>query len=46
VTADGNRRSGTSDAFSDRVLVMFLAQVLTAGLGILNGFFLARLIGP
>lgn len=46
VTADGSRRSNTSDAFSDRVLVLFLAQVLTAGLGIFNGFFLARLIGP
>jgi O-antigen/teichoic acid export membrane protein len=46
VTADASRGSGTSEAFSDRVLVLFLAQVLTAGLGIFNGFFLARLIGP
>ena len=32
--------------FSRRVLVYFLTQVVTAGLGLFNGFLLARLIGP
>jgi O-antigen/teichoic acid export membrane protein len=32
--------------FSDRVLVFFLTQVVTAGLVLFNGFFIARLIGP
>jgi O-antigen/teichoic acid export membrane protein len=34
------------ERFSDRVLVFFLTQVLTAGLVLFNGFFIARLIGP
>jgi O-antigen/teichoic acid export membrane protein len=34
------------EQFSDRVLVFFLTQVLTAGLVLFNGFFVARLIGP
>ncbi len=37
---------GTTEAFSNRVLVFFMTQVVTAGLGLFNGFFLARLIGP
>ena len=32
--------------FSSRVLAYFLSQVLTAGLGLFNGFLLAHLIGP
>ena len=32
--------------FSDRIVVFFLTQVVTAGLVLFNGFFLARLIGP
>jgi len=32
--------------FSRRVLVYFLTQVITAALGLFNGFLLARLIGP
>lgn len=34
------------DAFSNRVAVSFVTQILTAGLGIFNGVILARLIGP
>jgi O-antigen/teichoic acid export membrane protein len=37
---------GLSGGFSLRVLVYFVAQVLTAILGLFNGFLLARLIGP
>jgi len=33
-------------SFSSRVLAYFLSQVLTAGLGLFNGFLLAHLIGP
>jgi O-antigen/teichoic acid export membrane protein len=32
--------------FSDRVLVLFVTQVVSAGVGIFNGFVLARLLGP
>lgn len=46
MTADATRGPGTTEAFSNRVLVFFVTQVLTAGLGLFNGFFLARLIGP
>lgn len=42
----GKAGPGTSEAFSNRVLVFFGTQVVTAGLGLFNGFFLARLIGP
>ena len=40
---------GESEAaagFSNRVLVFFVTQAVTAALGFFNGFFLARLIGP
>jgi O-antigen/teichoic acid export membrane protein len=39
-------QSRSAEDFSGRVLSFFLTQVLTAALGIFNGFFLARLIGP
>jgi O-antigen/teichoic acid export membrane protein len=42
--ADGS--SAGVRSFGDRVLVFFGSQVLTAALGIFNGFFLARLLGP
>ena len=32
--------------FSDRVVVLFVTQVVTAGVGIFNGFVLAHLLGP
>ena len=38
--------AASAGGFSARVLVYFLTQVITAGLGLLNGFLLARLIGP
>jgi O-antigen/teichoic acid export membrane protein len=51
--ADAPLDAGGSEAssagvrsFGDRVLVFFGSQLLTAGLGIFNGFFLARLLGP
>ena len=31
---------------SDRVVIVFVTQVLTAAIGIVNGFFMARLLGP
>ena len=37
-----NRSSG----FSDRVLIVFITQVFGATIGIVNGFLLARLLGP
>ncbi len=43
---DEERPTSAGSGFTDRVLIYFLAQVVTAGLGIFNGFFLARLIGP
>jgi O-antigen/teichoic acid export membrane protein len=46
LTAEAGPGSTRGEAFSDRVLVLFLTQVLTAGLGVFNGFFLASLIGP
>lgn len=46
MTADTSSGEGAKDGFSDRVIVFFMAQVLTAGLGIVNGILLARLIGP
>ena len=46
VTTDAASQSGEHQGFSDRVLVFFLTQVVTAGLVLFNGFFLARLIGP
>ena len=33
-------------SFSDRVVVLFLTQVFSAGFGIVNGILLARLLGP
>lgn len=42
VTPNESRAGG----FSDRVLVMFVAQVVTTAIGIMNGLFLARLVGP
>src|SRR3954452_22912014 len=41
----GSTRSDV-DAFSSRVLTYFTTQAVTAALGIFNGFFLARAIGP
>ena len=46
MTADASPESARGEAFSGRVLVLFATQILTSGLGIFNGFFLARLIGP
>jgi len=43
---DEPRASGGGQPFSDRVVVLFLTQVTTAGVGIFNGFVLARLLGP
>ena len=37
------RRAGT---FSDRVLVVFATQVFVASVGVINGFLMARLLGP
>jgi O-antigen/teichoic acid export membrane protein len=45
VAAPGDETRSAED-FSSRVLSFFATQVLTAALGIFNGFFLARLIGP
>ena len=36
---------GLARPFSDRVVVLFLTSVVTAGVGIFNGFVLARLLG-
>lgn len=38
------RREG--ELFSNRVLVFFVTQVITAGLVLFNGFFVARAVGP
>ena len=46
VTSGAAPQSGDNQGFSDRVLVFFVTQVVTAGLVLFNGFFLARLIGP
>jgi O-antigen/teichoic acid export membrane protein len=46
VTAGPTPAPREGERFSDRVLVFFLTQVITAGLVLFNGFFLARLIGP
>jgi Membrane protein involved in the export of O-antigen and teichoic acid len=46
LAGDPSPESQGSEDFSDRVFVFFLTQILTAGLGLFNGFFLARLIGP
>jgi len=35
-----------SSAFSDRVVIVFLTQVFGAGVGVINGFLIARLLGP
>jgi O-antigen/teichoic acid export membrane protein len=40
----GNDRS--ADIFSGRVVLVFGTQVFGAGLGIINGILLARLLGP
>jgi O-antigen/teichoic acid export membrane protein len=37
---------GLGKPFSDRVVVLFLTSVVTSGVGIFNGFVLARLLGP
>lgn len=39
-------RQPGAQRFADRVLVFFGSQVATAALGVFNGIFLARLIGP
>ena len=41
-----NDGTGQGGAFSGRVLVLFATQVVTAGMGIFNGFLLARVLGP
>ena len=43
---DQPRAAGLGQLFSDRVVVLFATQVTTAGVGIFNGFVLARLLGP
>jgi O-antigen/teichoic acid export membrane protein len=40
------RAGGLGQLFSDRVVVLFGTQVVTAGVGIFNGFVLAGLLGP
>jgi O-antigen/teichoic acid export membrane protein len=32
--------------FSDRVVILFTTQVVASGIGVFNGFLLARLLGP
>lgn len=44
--ATGPSGAGAGQGFSDRVVVLFATQTITAGLGIFNGFVLARLLGP
>jgi O-antigen/teichoic acid export membrane protein len=39
----GTLRTG---AFSERVVVLMVGQILASGIGILNGFLFARLLGP
>lgn len=46
IQADIQAEPPEGERFSDRVLVFFLTQVVTAGLVLFNGFFIARLIGP
>jgi O-antigen/teichoic acid export membrane protein len=46
LTEDPSEEPDGTAEFSDRVLLLFLTHILTAGLGLFNGFFLARLIGP
>ncbi len=43
---DSPQAPSSGQPFSDRVLVLFVTQVVTAGVGIFNGFVLARLLGP
>ena len=38
--------SGRTGGFSERVVVLFAASVLTAGIGMFNAFLFARLLGP
>jgi O-antigen/teichoic acid export membrane protein len=44
--APAPRTGSDSRAFSGRVAVLFATQVATAGIGIINGFLMARLLGP
>jgi len=44
--SDDLRGTGGSEAFSGRVVFMFVTQVVQNAIGIFNGFLLARLIGP
>jgi O-antigen/teichoic acid export membrane protein len=37
---------GRSAGFSERVVIVFAAQVVTAGIGIVNSLLFARLLGP
>lgn len=46
MTSASTQEGTEGSRFSDRVLVFFLTQVVTAGLVLFNGFFIARLIGP
>ena len=39
-------QTSRADTFSGRVLVVFGTQVFGAGIGIINGILLARLLGP
>ena len=43
---DEPRAESAGQPFSDRVVVLFVTQVVSAGFGIINGFVLARLLGP
>ena len=43
---DSPRATAAGQPFSDRVVVLFVTQVITAGVGIFNGFVLAHLLGP
>jgi O-antigen/teichoic acid export membrane protein len=44
--SDDPRAGGAAQTFSDRVVFLFVAQVSQTAIGIFNGIFLARLIGP
>ncbi len=42
----GILNSGRASTFSGQVLVLFSTQIFGAGIGIINGILLARLLGP
>jgi len=45
MTADPGAQTSV-ESFSGRVLVLFTTSVITTGIGIVNGFMLARFLGP